>query len=77
LKLRVIAPALADIEEILAYLRGKSPASADRVGRRIEAVMNSLTANPDLARRTNRKGIRYINTYPYPYLISFAGPLRM
>ncbi|MBN9077736.1 MAG: hypothetical protein BGN87_21620 [Rhizobiales bacterium 65-79] len=71
MKLRVTPPAVADIDEILSYIRRDSPVTADKVGARINALMNGLAEHPDIGRQTNRKPIRYINTHPYPYLIFY------
>jgi plasmid stabilization system protein ParE len=45
-KLRYTLPALADPEEILAYIAARSPQGAVRVQARIQAVMDLLLQYP-------------------------------
>jgi plasmid stabilization system protein ParE len=74
MKLRFTPPALADLDDILAFLRADSPAGADRALSRIEAVLERLMDYPKTGRLTTKRGVRYVNIQPYPYLI-FYRPL--
>jgi len=70
-KLRYTLPALADLDEILDYIDGKSPQGAARVKGRIESIINLLLTHPLVGKRTDDPSIRRMATPPYPYLVFY------
>lgn len=71
MKLRFTPPALADLDDVLNYLRASSPIAANDLSLRIEAVLERVVDNPMSGLATTEPDIRYINTHPYPYLIFY------
>ena len=71
MRLRYTLPALADLAAILDYLDGKSPQSAAKVKRRIQAIINLLLRHPLIGTRTDDAAIRRVTTPPYPYLVFY------
>ncbi|WOJ90087.1 type II toxin-antitoxin system RelE/ParE family toxin [Methylocapsa polymorpha] len=58
MKLRYTLPALADLNDILDYIDGKSPRGAARVQRRIYATIALLLKHPLIGTRTDDPAIR-------------------
>ncbi len=71
MKLRYTLPALADLESILDYIASVSPHGAKRVQRRIQAIIDLLSAHPEIGGRTDDPDIRRLATLPYPFLIFY------
>ena len=61
--------ALAEIDEILAYLAERSPQGAANVRRAIENAVLRLEEQPHSGRQTEISGVRLTKTARYPYLI--------
>jgi plasmid stabilization system protein ParE len=70
-KLRYTLPALADLDEVLAYVAAKSPQGAIRIQARIKAVIELLLDYPLVGTKTDDPAIRRMTTSPYPYLIFY------
>ena len=75
MKLLFTAPALADVESIIAYISEMSPAAAKRVYARIMAVADRASQHPRLGKRTSNPKLRRMTVTPYPYLL-FYEPAR-
>lgn len=71
MKLRYTLPALADLDEILAYITARSPQGAIRVKARIKAVTDLLLDYPLIGTPADDPTIRRMTTSPYPYLIFY------
>ena len=71
MKLRYTPSALADLEEVLAYISTRSPQGATRVRARIKAVTDLLREHPRIGTLTDDPTIRRMTTSPYPYLIFY------
>ena len=71
MKLRYTLPALADLDEILAYITARSPLGAERVKARIKALTELLVHYPRIGTLTEDPSMRRLTTSPYPYLIFY------
>jgi toxin ParE1/3/4 len=64
--------ALAELDEILAYLSSRSPQGSARVERRIRDVIQSITAQPLASQRvSSRHGVRRAPLIHYQYVIYY------
>jgi plasmid stabilization system protein ParE len=70
-RLRYTLPALADLDDILAYIAARSPQGARNVQARIQTVIELVLQHPYIGVATQDPTIRRINTTPYPYLIFY------
>ena len=70
-RLRFTPRALAELDEVLAYIVERSPEGARRVQTRIKVLSDLLLQHPNAGQRTSLKGLRRIATTPYPYLIYY------
>jgi plasmid stabilization system protein ParE len=65
-------PALADLDEISAYLLTEYPAIAPAVERRIRVVLERIAEWPESGQRVaGREGVRVVPLLRYPYLIFY------
>jgi toxin ParE1/3/4 len=71
LKLRCTRPALADLDQVLAYISAHSPQGAQRVQARIKAITDVLLEFPRIGTATEDPTTRRMTTSPYPYLIFY------
>lgn len=71
MKFRLAPSAISDIDKILQRLKMESPTGATAVAGRFDEVFRAVESFPGLGKRTNRKGMRWTNTHPYPYLIFY------
>jgi toxin ParE1/3/4 len=71
MRLRYSPSALADLEQILAYIAERSPQRAHKVQARIQAIMNLLVRYPMIGTQTDDRTIRRMTASPYPYLIFY------
>jgi toxin ParE1/3/4 len=71
MKFRLAASAVSDVDDILKHLRSESPSGAESVADRFDEVFRSIEDFPNLGRVTSRKGMRWKNTHPYPYLVFY------
>jgi len=71
LKLRYTLPALADLNDILDYIDGKSPRGAARVQSRIYVTIALLLKHPLIGTRTDDPVIRRVAASPYPYVVFY------
>lgn len=71
MRLRFTRPALADLDAVLDHIATHAPQGAQRVQRRIKAVIELLRLHPGIGRRTDDPAIRRMATAPYPYLIFY------
>jgi toxin ParE1/3/4 len=61
--------ALAEVDELLAYIAERSPQGAANVRRAIEDAVSRLEEQPFSGRQTDISGVRLTKTARYPYLI--------
>lgn len=72
MKLTFTSPALADLDEILAYTRKHHPTSLARLRKRIDAVSNQLQAFPQSGRALdNAQGVRVAPLIRFPFRIFY------
>lgn len=71
MKLRYTLPALADLDDILDYIGGKSPQGAARVKSRIRLMVDLLLHHPLMGTRTDDPAIRRMTASPYPYVVFY------
>ena len=71
LNLRYTPKALAELEQILAYIAERSPTGARKVQERIKAITTLLVQFPQSGQMTSEEGFRQITTPPYPFVISY------
>lgn len=71
MRLRYSPSALADLDDILAYIAVRSPSGAQKVQARLQAITKLLLRHPNSGSRTDDPTIRRMTTLPYPYLIFY------
>lgn len=72
MKVRYSERAVADLEDIAAYLVPRSPDGARNVGAAIEKAISQLEHFPDLGRRQAVAGVRKLVVSRYPYLVFYV-----
>lgn len=65
------AAALRQIDQILVYLRTRSPPGALSVGGRLRDVIDLIGRHPEMGRATDRPGQWRIVVTPYPYVVFY------
>jgi plasmid stabilization system protein ParE len=70
-KVRYTRRALRQIADILDYIEVRSPQGAERVKRRLQAVIGLLADYPGAGTATSKGDIRRIVANPYPYVIFY------
>ena len=70
MRLRYTRPALADLDGILDYIAARSPQGAQRVQQRLRNVVELLTTDPHIGRKTSNPVIRRLVVSPYHTLYS-------
>lgn len=71
MKLRYTLPALADLDNLLGYIDGKSPQGAVRVKERIRLIIDLLLQHPLIGTPTDDPTIRRMTVSPYPYVVFY------
>ena len=71
MRLRYSPSALADLDDILAYIAIRSPSGARKVQARLLAITELLLQYPKSGSRTDDPTIRHMTTTPYPYIIFY------
>ncbi len=72
LKIRLTPQAGHDLEEIRAYVVERSPAAADRIRTRIDAVLQRLSDLPLTGAVTSEPNVRVAQLKEYPYRIFYV-----
>jgi addiction module RelE/StbE family toxin len=72
LKVVFTRPALAELDEIAAYIRERNPAAAANVVAHIERVTAQLGGFPLMGHPKYKPGVRMIPLRRYPYLIFYT-----
>src|SRR3954451_17710431 len=72
MKVRYSETALAEINEIFAYISEQNAPAAKRVVARIERTINNLGDFPEMAQETREPGVRRIPAGRYPYLVYYT-----
>ena len=72
MKVRYTATALAEVDEIFAYLSDRSPAAAKRVVARVEQTIKNLANFPEMAQEANEPGTRRMPVGRYPFIIFYT-----
>jgi toxin ParE1/3/4 len=70
--LRYTPRAVAELDEILAYIEQRSPSGARQVKMRIRSVIDLLSQHPHAGRLTSKGGLRRVVAYPYAFLIFYS-----
>jgi len=71
LKVRYTPDAIADLREVLAYIKKQSPQGARKMQARIQRLINLTLDHPQMGARTSSKRLRRLVARPYPYLIFY------
>jgi toxin ParE1/3/4 len=71
MKVRYTATALAEIDDILAYIAKDNPLAADEVSALLDATIARLADYPRLAIETDVPGVRMAPILPYRYLVFY------
>lgn len=71
MRLRYTPRAAAELDEVLAYIKARSPQGARRVQARIQAIINLLLQHPHAGQLTSKGRLRRVIASPYPYLIFY------
>ena len=72
MKVRYTATALAEVEEIFAYISNRNHRAAISVRERIERTIDTLAEIPEIAQLTDEPGVRRMPLRSYPYLIFYT-----
>lgn len=72
MKVRFSSPALDELDAIYRYIVEHNGAAAKRVKARIREAAEQLGEFPEMARRTDRAGVRVRIVTPFPYLIFYT-----
>ena len=72
LKVRLAPRAIADLDEIRAYLTERNPRAAERVRHRIEQAITTLSDFPGIGRPTHIAGVCVTTVLRYPYLVYYT-----
>lgn len=71
LRLRYTPQALAELDDILAYVGERSPQGARNVQRRIQTVIGLIAEYPAVGQMTSLPTLRRMVVLPYPYLVFY------
>jgi plasmid stabilization system protein ParE len=71
MRLRYTPTALAELDDILSDLQGKSPQGARNVGSRLRRIIDLLLDHPQAGQLTSLKPMRRIAATPYPYVVYY------
>ena len=71
MKLRYTLRAAAELDEVLAYIKARSPQGARRVQARIRVIIDLLLRHPHAGQLTSKGRLRRMVASPYPYLIFY------
>jgi plasmid stabilization system protein ParE len=63
--------ALAELDEILTFIKERSPQGAQHVQARIQSITNLLIEHPKSGQAASNPNLRRIAAAPYPYLIFY------
>ena len=72
LKVRLAPRAIADLDDIRAYLLERNPRGAERVRQRIEQAITTLSDFPKIGRPTHLAGVSVTTVLRYPYLVYYT-----
>jgi toxin ParE1/3/4 len=72
LKVRLTPRALADLDDIRAYLTERNPRGAERVRQRIEQAITTLAEFSRIGRPTHLAGVSVATVLRYPYLVYYT-----
>ena len=72
LKVRLTPRALADLDDIRAYLTERNPRGAERVRQRIAQAIATLTEFSKIGRPTHLAGVSVATVLRYPYLVYYT-----
>ena len=71
MKVRYSPRALAQLEEIHAYITEDNPRAAAAVVRRVETIALLIGQHPALGRPSDLADVRAMSVRPYPYVIFY------
>lgn len=71
MKLCYTPQALAELEDVLAYLEERSPRGAERVRHRLQTMIGLVERHPHAGTEVIGRGMRRIVAMPYPYLVFY------
>ena len=75
MRLRLTRTAARQLDHVLADITHHNPSGADAVRQRICACLELLLQHPYAGQTTDRRGIRRIVVFPYPYIMTYrVGP---
>ena len=72
LKVRFAPRAIADLDDIRAYLVARDRRGAERVRQRIEQAITTLSDFPKIGRPTHLAGVSVTTVLCYPYLVYYT-----
>lgn len=71
MKLRYTNRAATELDAVLSSLDLASPQGARRVRKRLQDTIDLLLRYPSAGRLTNKRQLRRITVFPYPYVIFY------
>jgi toxin ParE1/3/4 len=72
MKVRFTKPALAELDEILAYIHQRDPVAAGQVVARVRELASQLGRFPGMGHPKYKPGVRMVTVRRYPYLIFYT-----
>jgi toxin ParE1/3/4 len=72
MKARYTETALAEINEIFAYISERSPTAAKRVVARVERTVRNLGNFPEMAQESDQESVRRIPVGRYPFIVLYT-----
>jgi plasmid stabilization system protein ParE len=71
LRLSYTPEALAELEEVLAYIANRSPEGAQRVRQRLKTIIGFVGQHPYAGLKLRKPDLRRIAATPYPYIVFY------
>jgi plasmid stabilization system protein ParE len=72
MQMRYTATALRELDEIFQYIAERSPAAAKAIVERVEQTVALLADFPEMAQRTNERGVLRMPVGSYPFLVFYT-----
>lgn len=72
MRVRFTKPALAELDEIFAYLHQRNRLAATQVVTRVREIASQLGRFPEMGHPKYKPGVRMITVRRYPYLVFYT-----
>jgi toxin ParE1/3/4 len=72
MRARYTETALAEVNEIFAYISERNPSAAKRVVARVERTVRNLGDYPEMAQEADEDGVRRMPVGRYPFIVFYT-----